>query len=289
MSYKVVTDSSANLPSEKIIKYGITVVPFTYIIDGEEHTVDPFATEDAQKEFFDKMREKAEITTSLINSTRFAEYFEPILEAGEDVLYVGMSAGISGTFTNAMIAADELKEKYPDRKIELVDSKNASMGEGLLALIGARMMNKGVELEEAAERLRKTVPHLRGVFMVDDIMYLRRTGRVSGFTAVAGKTIGIRPLLKGNDEGKIVLCGTARGRKGAIEKLLSEFEEHVTQGLRQSVAVCHCDAPEDAQYVAERMAENPAVKDVSIGYYESVTGSHIGPGALAIFYLADHR
>lgn len=289
MSYKIVTDSSANLPADKIVKYGITVVPFTYIVDGEEHTVDPFATEEAQKDFFDKMRKKAEITTSLINSVRFIEYFEPILEAGDDILYVGMAAGISGTFANAMMAAEEMKEKYPERTIELVDSKNASMGEGLLALIGARMLNKGVELFEAAERLRKTVPHLRGVFMVDDIMYLRRTGRVSGFTAVAGKTIGIRPLLKGSDEGKIVLCGTARGRKGAIEKLLSEFEEHVTQGLRQSVAVCHCDAPEEAQYVAQRMAENPSVKDVTVGYYECVTGAHIGPGALAIFYLADHR
>ena len=244
MSYKLVTDSSANLPADKIVKYGITVVPFTYIIDGEEHTVDPFATEEAQKEFFDKMREKAEITTSLINSARFIEYFEPILEAGDDILYVGMAAGISGTFTNAMIAAEEMKEKYPERTIELVDSKNASMGEGLLALIGARMLNKGVELFEAAERLRKTVPHLRGMFMVDDIMYLRRTGRVSGFTAVAGKTIHgnlqaiAYTLQEGRKQGRIVLqqhggdviLGICQRLCGGVDHLCDGVDESAILG-----------------------------------------------------------
>ena len=148
---------------------------------------------------------------------------------------------------------------------------------------------EGKDIETVAEALRDLVPRMRGSFMVDDIMYLKHTGRVSGVVAVAGKALGIRPLLRGDDDGHIVQAGKSRGKKAALNALLEDFNAHVLPDSHQQVAVAHCDDEESAKYMAEKMLENPAVDDVIIEWYESVTGSHLGPGAVAIFYEADHR
>lgn len=289
MAYKIFTDSSSNLPYSVIVDNGLTVIPLKFEMNGEEYAVDSKSADIERKAFFAAMRIKVEVKTSLVNFGTFLEEFEKVLKTGDDILFVGMSSGISGTFNNAVIAAGEALEKYPDRKIELVDTLNASLGEGLIVMEAIKMQKAGDSLEAAAEKLRAKVPHIRGHFMVDDIMFLHRTGRVSGVVAVAGKALGIRPLLKGDDTGHIVMFGKARGRKAALKTLMQEFDEHIIPNSHQTVAVAHCDAPEEAELVAAHFRKNPAVDDVIIEWYENVTGSHLGPGAVATFYFADKR
>ena len=287
--YEIVTDSSSNLPKALIEQYDLPVLPFGYTMGGKEYKVDLMSGPLERQAFFAAMRIKVEVTTSLVNFSQYTEVFEKILQGGQDVLYIGMAAGISGSYANAVIAAQELGEKYPERKIKLVDTMNASLGEGLPVLMALKMRDAGDSLETAWEKTSAIIPHMRGSFMVDDLMFLYRTGRVSGVKALAGKALGIRPLLKGDDTGHIVVCGKARGKKAALEALLSDFEEHVIPDSHQTVAVAHCDAEKDAEYVAERMRKNPAVDNVILEWYESCTGAHLGPGAVALFYMADHR
>lgn len=289
MSYIIATDSSSNIPREIVKKLEIPVLPFHYTMDGEEYRETLLEEEVQRRAFFAAMRINVEVKTSLINFNEFEEFFEPFLKEGKDLLYIGMSSGISSTFNNAEMAAEELREAYPDRKIELVDTKNASLGEGLPVLRAYAMRDEGKDIETVAEALRDLVPRMRGSFMVDDIMYLKHTGRVSGVVAVAGKALGIRPLLRGDDDGHIVQAGKSRGKKAALNALLDDFNAHVLPDSHQQVAVAHCGDEESAQYMAEKMLENPAVDDVIIEWYESVTGSHLGPGSVAIFYEADHR
>lgn len=289
MKYVIATDSSSNIPRELVRELQIPVIPFHYTMDGKEYQETLLEEEVQRKAFFAAMRINVQVKTSLINFSEYIEFFEPFLKEGLDVLYVGMSSGLSSTFSNAEIAADELRESYPDRKIELVDAKNASLGEGLPVLRAYAMREEGKDIETVAEALRDLVPRMRGSFMVDDIMYLKHTGRVSGVVAVAGKALGIRPLLRGDDDGHIVQAGKSRGKKAALNALLEDFNAHVLPDSHQQVAVAHCDDEESAKYMAEKMLENPAVDDVIIEWYESVTGSHLGPGAVAIFYEADHR
>ena len=289
MNYDIITDSSSNLPEEIINKYALPILPFKYFMDGVEYEVKPIATALEREAFFSAMRIKVEVKTSLVNYDAFSKAFEKVLAEGRDVLYIGMAAGISGTFANASMAADELREKYPERRIELVDTMNASLGEGLPVMAALKMREDGAPLDAVVTMLKDMIPHQRGCFMVDDIMFLHRTGRVSGVKAFAGKALGLRPLLKGDDTGHIVMCGKARGKKAALDALISDFEAHVIPDSHQTVAVAHCDAEKDARYVADKIAKNPAVDKVLFEWYENCTGAHLGPGAVALFYLADHR
>ena len=225
MSYIIATDSSSNIPREIVKKLEIPVLPFHYTMDGEEYRETLLEEEVQRRAFFAAMRINVEVKTSLINFNEFEEFFEPFLKEGKDLLYIGMSSGISSTFNNAEMAAEELREAYPDRKIELVDTKNASLGEGLPVLRAYAMRDEGKDIETVAEALRDLVPRMRGSFMVDDIMYLKHTGRVSGVVAVAGKALGIRPLLRGDDDGHIVQAGRSRGKKAALNALSWAVEE----------------------------------------------------------------
>ena len=287
--YEIVTDSSSNIPKSIIEKYNLPILPFKYTMDGKDYFVDLMSGPLERQAFFAAMRIKVEVTTSLVNFAEYTDVFEKILLEGRDILYIGMAAGISGSYANAVMAAQELMEKYPDRRIKLVDTMNASLGEGLPVIMALKMRDEGDDLDTAWQKTKDIIPHMRGSFMVDDIMFLYHTGRVSGVKALAGKALGIRPLLKGDDTGHIVLAGKARGKKAALEALLDDFEAHVIPDSHQTVAVAHCDAEKDAEYVAERMRKNPAVDNVILEWYENCTGAHLGPGAVALFYMADHR
>jgi DegV family protein with EDD domain len=289
MAYEIVTDSSSNLPREIIEKYNLPILPFKYTMNGVDYEVNSLASDIERKAFFYAMRINVEVTTSLVNMAEFLDCFEKIIKEGKDVLYIGMAAGISGTYNNACMAAEELREKYPGCKIALVDTKNASLGEGLPVIEALQMRDAGEPFESAVQKVNDLIPHTRGCFMVDDLMFLHRTGRVSGVVAIAGKALGIRPLLKGDDTGHIVVCGKVRGKRAALNTLIDDFEAHVIPDSHQTVAVAHCDALEDAQYVVDRISANPAVSKVYLEWYENVTGSHLGPGAVAMFYKADKR
>lgn len=205
------TDTSANLPVALTKKHHITVIPFSYTVDGKA-TDYPDDTDFDGAAFYGAMREGAIVKTSMVSPALIEEYFERALSAGNDVLYVGMSGGISGTAHAAVIAAGELTEKYPARKIVTIDTYAASLGEGLQVLEAARMIEEGKSLEEIEKQLLTRRPHMCQFFTVDDLAYLKRGGRISSATALIGTVLSIKPILRGDETGHIVSCGNAHVR-----------------------------------------------------------------------------
>ena len=286
MSYCVMTDTSANLPSELLKEREIRVIAFPYFVGGEEHTCIDTEQFDG-KAYYNKIRNGAIVTTSQINPLQYAEVMRPILQEGNDLLFVGMSSGISGSFHSAELAAETLCEEFPDRRIELVDALTASLGEGIPALKAADLRDSGVSLNSAAKMLRNFCTCMCSVFTVDDLMHLKRTGRISGAVAVVGTVFQIKPLLKGNEEGKIVTYAKARGRKKAIEMLAEKYRQAAVNAKEQIVGIAHADCPEDAALLAGLIRKAHPPKEILTVCYEPVTGSHVGPGTLALFFEGD--
>lgn len=287
MSFFVMTDTSANLPTEIVEKNDIKVIPFSYFADGKkDECLDTTAFDG--KSFYNEMKSGVKMTTSQINPQKYKEFLEEPLKSGNDAIYISMSSGISGSYHSACLAAEQLEEKYPDRKIVLIDTLGASLGEGLLVLKAVQCKNEGMSIEETAECLTQMRDRMYQVFTVDNLMYLKRSGRVSGTTAIVGTALQIKPLLKGNEEGKIVNFGRVRGRKKAIEALAQKYETLVKNPENQTVGIAHADCEEDAKYLEELLRKNNPPKEILTVWYEPVTGSHVGPGTLALFFESEH-
>ena len=280
------TDSAANLPKDIVEKYNINVVSFTYSVNGSEE--DELAVNFDGKEFYDAMRNGAQIKTSMVNIAKFSESFEKALEEGNDVLYVGLSGGVSGTSNAAKIAAEELKPQYPDRKIIVIDSLGASLGEGMMVIKAARAIKKGLEIEKVAEKVKKAIPILCQCLTVDDLKYLKSTGRVSGAAAFVGGLLGIKPLLIGNECGKIVLYDKTRGAKKALEALAERYSNYVTDKTKD-IGIAHADNVSGVEYLLEKLKEKGFCGKSLTVCYEPVTGSHVGPGTIALFFYGKGR
>lgn len=283
--FQVMTDTSANLPSELLRINDITCIPFPYFVNGARHTC--LDTEGFDGEtFYGAMREGAEITTSQINPQHYIEVMKPILQRGLDILFVGMSSGISGSYHCAEIAAEELGADFPERRIRLVDTLGASLGEGLLVLKAVKDKLAGMSLDSVYEKLMDLRHRLCNIFTVDDLKYLRKGGRLSNLSFIVGTLLQIKPLLKGNEEGKIVAFAKLRGRKKALEELAKRYDEYVVDAQEQTIGIAHADCPEDAALLAELLRRNNPPRDILTVGYEPVTGSHVGPGTLALFFEA---
>ena len=281
MSFVVVTDSSANLSQELLHRYGIRTASLSYIVNGQLHDCPASDVFDAPA-FYQLLRSGTQIQTSLSNCQRFVDVFESVLRNGQDVLCITISGGISGTHQAACQAALMLRGDYPKREIFVIDSQAAGLGEGLLALYVAQLQEQGYDLHEALPRLEHKLTQLSQVFTVEDLMYLRRGGRVSGVAAVMGTVLHIRPILRGED-GHIAVSGKARGKKGAIQALLKAYETEAAFG--GPVAITHADAEADAQALLEGLqARDPAAR-ILTAPFEPISGAHVGPGALALFYF----
>ncbi len=286
MSFTVITDTAANLDTRMAEQRSISVIPFYYFVDGKEYT----CTDTAQfnyHEYYDRIREGMTVTTSQVNPQSFVDYFAPILEGGSDIIFICMSSGISGTFASAGIARQMLLEKYPQRRIRLIDSLGAGLGVGLLSLAAADYRDEGLDADSAADLLDERVKRLYQVFIVDDLMHLRRTGRLSNISAIVGSVLGIKPLLKGNENGKIVAFEKHRGRKNAITAMADKFASYARGTGR--IAISHADCEEDAKHLIELLRERGCApgREIVLAPHEPVTGSHIGPGALALFFEGD--
>ncbi len=286
MSFSIFTDTSANLPTPQAKKHQIGVIPLSYIVDGESHVCLDTETFRCQ-EYYEALKAGTKITTSQINPDRYAQSFEPAFQAGQDILFVGMSSGISGSFNSARIASEQLLEEYPDRKVRLVDSLGASLGEGLLVLEAISCRDQGMSLDETADHLEKMRAHIYQLFTVDDLMFLRRGGRLSNASALVGTLLNVKPLLKGNEHGKIVSFEKVRGRKKVMEQLSSRYDRLVVNAENQTVCISHCNCPEDAQALADTLRKNHPPKEILIVEHEPVTGSYLGPGALALYFQGD--
>jgi DegV family protein with EDD domain len=283
MNYAIVTDTSANLPTPTLKAHNVTVIPFSYYIDGKEYNC--LNTEKfSGRKFYDLMRHGTIITTSQINPQKYVEHFTPILDAGQDILFIGMSSGISGAYQSSTIAAEQLRKKYPDRKIFTVDTKGASLGEGIPVLKAIEYREDGLTIEENVEKIYDFCKHLYQVFIVDDLMHLKRSGRISGAVALVGTMLQIKPIMKGNEKGQIINFDKVRGRKKAIEYLAEKYNKYAVDTKNQLVGIAHCDCEDDVEYLIELLNKDNPPEDILTVCYEPVTGSHVGPGTLALFF-----
>lgn len=289
MAIALFTDSGANIPREKVREMDIQVIQGSYEMNGEIIRC-PAVPEDFNgHQFYDMLRNKAEVRTSMINAHEFEESFTPALKRGDDVLYIGMSSGISGTYNAARIAAEELREKYPERRIETFDAMGAGLGIGLLVMKAADYKARGMELDRILSKLDADRDGLCEYFTVDDLMHLSRGGRVSGIAAVMGTALNIKPLLRGDEEGKIVVYSKLRGRKKAIAAIAKEYKEKAVNPRFERVAISHGDCLEDAETLAAMVREIAEPKELIIAMHEPFTGIHVGPGMLSLFFIGSGR
>lgn len=283
MSFTIITDTSSNLPTPFLKRHNIPVIPFNYIIDEQEHVcLDTEAFDGVQ--YYNNIRSGTRVTTSQIPPQRYADCFWPLLEAGQDILFVGMSSGISGAYNSAELAAEQLRENFPERNIRLVDTLAASLGEGKAVIDALQYREQGLSLDEAADRLLANRQSLYQMVLLEDLMYLHRGGRVSVTTAVLGTILGIRPLLKGNAKGELVVSGKVRGRSAGLAALAEKYARYAVEPEKQIVGIAHSDCPEDAQKLADMIRKAAPPRELLTVYYEPVTGAHVGPGTVALFF-----
>ena len=286
MAYKIITDTGCDLPEKMQKELNLTVIPLSVLYKGENYTT---YTEDWLKEMFAGLRAGESTSTSAVNPEGWVNGIEPVLAAGEDALVLTFSSGLSTTYQSAVIAAEELMEKYPERKIRVVDTLCASLGQGLLVWYAAQKRDEGLSLDALADWCEEYKFKLCHWFTVDDLMYLKRGGRVSAATALVGTMLQIKPVLHVDDEGHLINVVKARGRKASIEALAKKVGETGIPGANDTIFICHGDCMEDAKYLESRLKELYGTKNVFIYYVGAVIGSHSGPGTLAIFYLGEHR
>ena len=284
---KIFTDTSANLPAELIKKHGLTVVGFSYSVNGVEVKEDPEADFDG-KTFYGAMREGAQVKTAMVNIGTFTEAMDAELSAGNDIIYIGMSGGISGTAHAARVAAEDLSEIYPERRIAVIDTLAASLGEGMQVLEAAEMLEAGVSFDGIVDTVNKKRLTMCQYFTVDDLEYLKRGGRISRVASVVGTVLRIKPLLTGNDEGKIVLCGKARGRRQSLMDLAERYDALVRH-KDERIGIAHADDEAGAAILLGLLRSKGFTGECITVCYEPVTGAHVGPGTVALFFRGIHK
>lgn len=289
MGYKIITDSTTDLTQKMIEELELTVVSLRFTIDGKTYRDKADQSEMPTRTFYAKLRDGKMSTTSQINADEFASVFEPVLAGGEDVLYIAFSSGLSGTCQSACIARDELKEKYPERKIYVFDSLCASMGEGLLVYQAAMMKRAGTDIDSLYKWLEENALKLCHWFTVGDLNHLKRGGRVSTTAALVGTMLGIKPVLHVDDEGHLIPVSKVRGRRQSLDALVQKMEETAIHPGEQTIFISHGDCIEDAEYVADQVRAKFGVKNVQINFVGPVIGAHSGPGTVALFFFGTHR
>ncbi len=289
MAFAIYTDGCSNLPGRLLQGLDIRVLPFHYMVDGQSMTYDGDVDSFDARSYYDSLRAGSVVTTTLLNAATFTEHFRQALEEGLDVLYVGMSSGVSGTYQAACMAAGELMEEFKERTVKTVDSLGASLGVGLLACLGAELRNQGKSLAETVEALEKQVQHLCQYFTVENLAYLHRSGRVSTATYALGSVLDIKPLLRGDEQGHIVSCAKCRGRKKAIAAIVEKYRTKVRDAAHSRVFISHGDCPEDAQELARQVRQVQEPMELIVVPHEPTTGAHVGPGMLGLYFLGDSR
>ncbi len=291
MKFEIVTDSSCNLTEEMIEELGIHILPLTFMSDGVQYQSYLKGATTDLKQFYDMMRDGAQFTTSLPSMSYSEELLAGLLEAGRDVLYIGFSSGLSGTYGAIEILLHELGERYPERTVMSVDSLAASAGQGLLVWYAAKMARDGASIADVRAWVEENRLKLAHWFTVDDLMHLMRGGRVGAVSAYAGTMLNIKPVMHVDDEGKLVPMEKVRGRKKSLHALVDHMAESAVQPVNeQLVLITHGDCLEDAEIVAadirKRFGDDV---EIVINYVDPVIGAHTGPGVVALFFLASSR
>ena len=290
MQFKIVTDSSCNLTDAMISHFDLTILPLRFMSDGEEYQSYTEGEKSDLQRFYKMMRDGKVFTTSLPYPRKSEEKLRALLDDGNDVLYIGFSSGLSGTYESTAGILDALRGEYPNRKIFHVDTRAASMGEGLLVYKAAQLAEAGATIEEAHGWVEANKFNLAHWFTVDDLMYLFRGGRVSRTSAWAGSLLNIKPVLHMDNAGHLIPMEKVRGRKKSILALVDHMEESALQPIaEQTVFISHGDCEQDAHTLAEEIEKRFGCTDIHINFVDPVIGAHSGPGTLALFFLADKR
>lgn len=293
--FEIIVDSAANIPADLVKKFKIKVLSFVNLVNGKEVTCfDPDLSEEEErqkgKEYYDAIRSGAEVKTGLISSGIFEDTFREILEQDKDILYFSLSKNISGNYNSARIAAEELMDSGEySHKIRLIDSLNASLAQGILAIYASEMRDKGMAFDDVADELETYPARMNGVFTVGDLKYLSRTGRISGTSALIGNVLSIKPILRGNKDGYIVQYKKCRGRKSALNELISLVCDNIVDSENQIIGIAHADAYEDSLYIMEQIQKRIKVRNFINTSYDFCTGSHVGPDTIALFFMAKDR
>ena len=287
--YILMTDSSCDLPANLADEMELSVLPLYVDVDGQKYANYLDEREISFSEIYAKLRTKCPAKTSAVNVNDFMEPMEAALQAGKDVLYIGFSSGLSSTYESGAMAAKELSGRYPERRIYAVDSLCASMGQGLMVYLAWKQKQLGRSIEEVRDYVEGNKLHLCHWFTIDDLMFLKRGGRISGATAIVGSMLGIKPVMHVDNEGHLINVDTARGRKASLKALADKAGELGADLGNQTVFISHGDCIEDANYLADIMRTRFGVKDVVISYVGPVIGAHSGPGTVAMFFLGKER
>lgn len=290
MNFEIVTDSSSNLPEGYIEENGLRILPLTFLVDDKQYQSYLKGEHIDLRHFYTMMRENKVITTSLPNLADAKNLLEGLADAGKDILYIGFSSGLSGTYEAIELILKDIQKQHPERKIRYVDTLGASLGEGLLVYYAVSLANQGKSIDEVTQWVEDNKLKLAHWFTVDDLMFLFRGGRLSKTSAWAGTMLNIKPVMHMDDEGHLVPVEKVRGRKKSLNGLVDHMRDSAQKPIGdQTVFITHGDCVEDAEYVADKVREEFGVKDIVINYVDPVIGAHSGPGTVALFFLAEQR
>lgn len=288
--YVIMTDTTADLPESYIREHELSILSLNYILEGEtydrEHPLEV-------KDFYARMRSGSMPTTSQVNPEQARSTIYTHLEKGLDVLYIAFSSGLSGTYNSGRIAAEEIAEDgiFPDRKVVVVDSLCASLGEGLLVHKAVMLKEAGKSLEEVVDWLEKNKLHICHNFTVDDLFHLHRGGRVSKATAILGTMMNVKPVLHVDDAGHLIAIGKVHGRKKSISALVDRMAEQIKgyEDQNDVIFISHGDCIEDVEYLKKLVEEKFGNTEFLVNYVGPTIGAHSGPGTLALFFMGEPR
>ena len=284
--YVITVNSTVDLPKEWLQERNVPVIPLKYMMDGVSYVdMDGLSA----KEFFQKLRDGKMATTSQVNPEEAREAFEPFLKEGKDILHLGFSSGLSGTCNSMKIAAEELQEEYPDRKVIVIDTLCACLGEGLLLYYALKRKKEGMDIDQLAEWVESNKLHVCHDVTIDDLHHLQRGGRISKTVAVVGSMVQIKPIIHMDDNGYLQVIGKERGRKKSLQKIVNMAQEQSRGWENDLVMITHGDCEEDANYVADLVREKMGIQEVLVNNIGTVIGSHTGPGVVAVFCMGEKR
>ena len=287
--FVILTDSSADLGADMVQQLDVQVLPLSFSMGQQIYHNYPDNREIDPHAFYQLLRQGEVATTSAVNVAQYTDALEPLLQAGKDVLVLAFSSGLSTTYNSSRIAVEELSEKYPERKLYTVDTLCASLGQGLLVYLAAKLRSEGRSIEEVRDWAEENKLHMCHQFTVDDLHFLKRGGRISATTAVVGSMLQIKPVLHVDNEGHLINIAKARGRQASLKALVDKMEKTAIDPANQVVFISHGDCLEDAHTVEKMVKERFGVKEVYINYVGPVIGAHSGPGTLALFYVGSER
>lgn len=287
--FKIITDSTSDLSQEMVDDLDVTVIPMDFTVGIDSFLDYPDERELASHDFYTRIAAGESSTTNQISLAVFNDTFEPFLKEGTDVLYLAFSSGLSGTYNNSVIAARNLAEKYPDRKIDTVDTLAASLGEGLIVWHAVQKKRAGASIDEVKNWVEQNRNRMHHWFTVDDLNHLKRGGRISGASALVGTMLGIKPVMHIDDEGHIILIDKIRGRKQSLDDMVSHMAKTAEEPESQMIFISHSDSLEGAEYVKEQVEKKFGVTQFQLAPIGPVIGAHTGTGTVALFYLGKDR